>query len=111
MDSFALLIASTLNAGTVLAMRAKRPVGPAIAAAAPGVAQQADGTLLLRWNAAGGPALIRYTADDGATWTTLGVDVLGGELHIDPATLPGSAGYFEVTPADSAAPTMRISAR
>lgn len=99
-----------VRAGTVLATRALHPAGPAIAAAAPSPEQQADGTLLLRWNAAGGPALVRYTADNGATWTTLGVDVLGGELKIDLVTLPGSAGYFAITPADSAAPTMHIAA-
>lgn len=99
-----------VRAGTVLATRALRPARPSIAAAAPSVERQTDGRLVLRWNAAGGPALVRYTADNGATWTTLGVDLLGGELNVDPATLPGSAGYFEVTPADSAAPTMRASA-
>jgi hypothetical protein len=99
-----------VRAGTVLATRALRPAGPAIAAASPSAEQQANGTLLLRWSAAGGPALVRYTADNGATWTTLGVDVLGGELNIDPAPLPGGAGYFEITPADSAAPTVHISA-
>jgi hypothetical protein len=51
---------------------------------------------------------VRYTADNSATWTTLGVDVLGGELNIDPDTLPAGAGYFEITPADSAAPTAHI---
>jgi hypothetical protein len=99
-----------VRAGAVLATRALRPAGPAIAAAAPSAKQQADGTLLLRWGAAGGPALVRYTADNGATWTTLGVDVLGGELNIDRAALPGGAGYFEIMPADGAVPTVRISA-
>ena len=99
-----------VRAGAVLATRALRPAGPAIAAASPSAEQQANGTLLLRWSAAGGPALVRYTADNGATWTTLGVDILGGELNIDPAPLPGGAGYFEITPADSAAPTVHISA-
>src|SRR6266545_415770 len=99
-----------VRADTVLATRALRVAGPAIAAASPSAERQADGTLLLHWSAAGGPALVRYTADNGATWTTLGVDVLGGELNIDPTTLPGGAGYFEITPADSAAPMARVSA-
>jgi hypothetical protein len=97
-----------VRAGTVLATRALRPAGPAIAAASPSAEQQADGTLVLRWSAAGGPALVRYTADNGATWTTLGVDVLGGELNIDTATLHAGAGYFEITPADNAAPNVHI---
>jgi hypothetical protein len=96
--------------GAVLVTRALRPAGPAIAAATPSAKPQTDGTLLLHWSAAGGPALVRYTADNGATWATLGVDVLGGELSIDPARLPAGAGYFEITSADSAAPTVRISA-
>jgi hypothetical protein len=99
-----------VRAGAVLATRALRPAGPAITAASPSAEQQADGTLLLRWGAAGRPALVRYTADNGATWTTLGVDVLGGELSIDPGALPAGAGYFEITPADSAAPIARIAA-
>jgi hypothetical protein len=97
-----------VRGGTVLATRALRPATPAIATAVPGVERQADGTLLLRWNAAGSPALVRYTTDNGITWTTLGVDVLGGRLIVDPATLPGSTGHFAITPADSAAPTVRI---
>jgi hypothetical protein len=51
---------------------------------------------------------VRYTADNGTTWTTLGVDVLGGELSIDPATLPAGDGYVEITTADSATPALRI---
>jgi hypothetical protein len=98
-----------MRADTVLATRALRPASTALAAAA-SVERQTDGMLLLRWNAAGGPAMVRHTADNGATWTTLGVDVLGGELKIDPVTLPGSAGYFAITQADSAAPTMHIAA-
>ncbi len=98
------------RAGTVLATRALRPAGPAIAAAAPSAQPQADGTLLLHWSAAGGPALVRFTADNGATWATVGIDALGGQLTIDPATLTAGTGYLEVTPADRAAPTVRIAA-
>jgi hypothetical protein len=96
-----------VRAGSVLATRALNPAGPTLAAAAPGLERQADGTLLLRWNAANGPALVRYTADNGATWTTLGVDVLGGELSMDPARLP-AGGYVEIISADSAASSVRI---
>jgi hypothetical protein len=96
-----------VRAGTVLTTRAQRPAHPAIAADAPSV-ERHDGQLLLRWNAANGPALVRYTTDNGVTWTTLGVDLLGGELNIDPATLPAGVGFFEITFADSAAATVRI---
>jgi hypothetical protein len=97
-----------VRAGTVLTTRAQRPAHPAVGAAAPSVERQADGRLLLRWNAANGPALVRYTIDNGATWTTLGVDLLGGELNIDLATLPAGVGFFEITSADSATATVRI---
>jgi len=97
-----------VRAGMVLATRALRTVAPAGAAAAPRVEQHADGTLLLRWSASGGPALVRYTTDNGVTWTTLGVDLLGGELNIDPTTLPAGHGSFEIIPADGAAPAMRV---
>lgn len=97
-----------VRTGTVLVTRALRPAHPGIAAAGPGIERQADGRLLLRWDAANGPALVRYTTDNGATWMTLGVDLLGGELNIDPATLPAGVGFFEITSADSAAPTVHI---
>ncbi|HEU5098567.1 MAG TPA: CARDB domain-containing protein [Roseiflexaceae bacterium] len=96
-----------VRAGTVLATRVARAAGPAIAATAPS-AQLANGALVLRWGSPGVPALVRYTADGGATWTTIGVDVLGGELSVGPATLPGSGGTFEIVPADGAAPAARI---
>lgn len=96
-----------VRAGSVLATRALNLARPTLAAAAPGVEWQADGTLLLRWNTANGPALVRYTADNGATWTTLSIDVISGELSIDPATLP-AGGYVEIRSADSAAPSVRV---
>jgi hypothetical protein len=96
-----------VRAGTVLATRTARAARPAVAATAPS-AQASNGALLLRWGAPSVPALVRYTADGGATWTTLGVDVLGGELSVDPATLPASGGSFEIIPADRAAPEVRL---
>ncbi|HJZ46879.1 MAG TPA: hypothetical protein VKE41_06920, partial [Roseiflexaceae bacterium] len=99
-----------VRAGAVLATRSARLAGPTAAVTAASVERQADGTLLLRWGAPGVPALVRYTADGGATWTTLGVDVLGGSLSVDPATLPAGAGQFEIAPADNAAPVTHISA-
>jgi hypothetical protein len=56
-------------------------------------------SLVLQWAPADVPTLVRYSAG-GARWTTLGVDVTGGELRVDPRTLPrGGAGRFEVLPA------------
>lgn len=55
----------------------------------------------LSWGDSTMPALVRYTADDGATWTVLGLDVLGGQLVVDVNTLAGENGRFEVILADS----------
>jgi len=69
-------------------------------AAAPSVTRQA-GAVTVRWNGPAQPALVRYSADGGQTWTTVGVDVLGGELTLNSADLPaGGAGQFDVTLAE-----------
>jgi hypothetical protein len=100
-----------VRGGTVVATRSfGQPPASATAAAAPSLARRADGTLLLRWGSPTAPALVRYTADDGRTWTVLGVDVLGGALSVDAAGLPDGAGRFEVTTADSLAPAARVAA-
>jgi hypothetical protein len=99
-----------MRAGSVVATRQFSQPAPAIAAArTPSITTQADGTLLLRWGDPQLPALVRYTTDDGLTWITLGVDVVGGALSVDPSTLPGqgsshdgAVGRFEITPADRA---------
>lgn len=41
-----------------------------------------DDGAALTWRPADRPALVRYSTDDGATWTTLGVDVTGGSLTL-----------------------------
>ena len=43
-----------------------------------------------------GPALLRYTTDDGQSWTTLGIDVTDGEMRLSRADLPGENGRFEL---------------
>lgn len=63
---------------------------------------EAAGQVTLTWSNPSIPALVRYTAD-GARWTTLGVDLLGGRVTLDPAVL-GGGGRFEITPADGGAP-------
>jgi hypothetical protein len=59
--------------------------------------------LVLNWPASGSPALVRYTSDGGQTWTTAGVDVASGELHIAIADLPAMPLQFQVIPADGTA--------
>lgn len=68
--------------------------------AAPTV-EQATGALTIRWGAQSA-ALVRYVPDDGSAPITIGVDVLGGALRVDPQTLPGGTGHFEVVLADGA---------
>jgi hypothetical protein len=42
---------------------------------------------------------VRYTHDQGQTWTTLALDATGS-LLLDPATLPGGTGRFALALAD-----------
>ncbi len=90
------------------AVIAERAIG-GIAAPATGVQAaltQEGATWVLSWSNAATPALVRYT-HDGAHWTTLGVDLVGGRLVIDPETLPGGGqGRFEIVPSGGAALTV-----
>ena len=53
-------------------------------------------TLARSKNNATTPALVRYTADGGATWNTVGLDVVGGELVVDRSILPSGGVEFQV---------------
>ena len=63
------------------------------------VERSAD-AVTLHWGAPNVPALVRYTLDDGQAWTTVGVDVLGGQLALDSHWLPAGTVRFEVRLAD-----------
>ncbi len=87
------------QAGQTVAEKNLLPTGAA-PAAAPSVTHQA-GRVTVHWSGAANPALVRYSADGGQTWTTVGVDVLGGGLTLSSADLPaGGTGQFEVTLAE-----------
>lgn len=59
----------------------------------------------VRWGIADVPATVRYTADSGETWTTVGLNVLGGSLDVDLSTLPGGGnGRFQIILADQGTP-------
>jgi hypothetical protein len=79
--------------GHIVAERALDPLPPAPVPYE--TAQREDG-LAVTWDAPSTPALVRYTTDDGSSWTTLGLDILGGELHVDRAELSGGDGTFEI---------------
>ena len=65
-------------------------------------AENQDETLTLSWGDIQTPALVRYSSDGGATWTTLGVDVTGGKFSYGLADLPTAPLKFQVLLADGA---------
>lgn len=69
---------------------------------------QLDRGAILRWGSTSIPALVRYTTDQGISWTTLAMDWLGGELFFDPATMPPGPIEFEIILADSNASSLHI---
>ena len=58
------------------------------------MAQRATASTLT-WQGADRPALVRYSADSGQTWTTLGVDLQGGAVDL-PADLQDATLLWEV---------------
>lgn len=55
-----------------------------------------SGGFRVRWTATTQPVMLRYTADNGATWTTLEMDFQGSEFTVPAASLPAPNGTFEV---------------
>lgn len=69
--------------------------GAAVAAA------RAGDTIVLSWNPANLPAIVRYSADGGRTWTALGLGVVGGAFTVEAGALPRTDNIlFEIIPAD-----------
>jgi hypothetical protein len=62
--------------------------------------------VMLRWGSPNIPAIVRYTTDQGNTWTALAMDWLGGEFYIDPADIPVGSVQFEIIQANSTASTL-----
>jgi hypothetical protein len=48
-------------------------------------------TVKLRWASHQRPAMVRYSTDNGQTWTTLAVDFAGSEMDVNVETLPADA--------------------
>lgn len=85
--------------GVILAQ--KQLASAAIQSNREAVSLQADAQgWLLRW-AGGEPALVRFSADGGENWITLGVDLLGGELHLEQEDLPGGPLQIQVILGDA----------
>jgi hypothetical protein len=55
----------------------------------------------LQWNQAARPAMVRYSIDDGQTWSTIQVGAAGGSLFVSDSQLPQPGGIFEVIPANT----------
>lgn len=54
-------------------------------------------TLDLSESRSNAPVLVRYTPDNGQSWTTIGVDVIDSEFHYDVNSLPNNGhGDFEI---------------
>lgn len=70
--------------------------------AALAISQTAE-SVRLNWGAPDVPALVRYTADNGQTWTTLAVDATGGSFSLDVAEWMGDNGRFEIILANTGA--------
>ncbi|MAT96497.1 MAG: hypothetical protein CL608_05080 [Anaerolineaceae bacterium] len=67
---------------------------------------QRSETATVSWGIADVPANVRYTVGNGQTWTTVGLNVLGGSLDVDLSNLPGGGnGRFQIILADQGTPT------
>jgi hypothetical protein len=65
-----------------------------------------DNGALLRWGSPSIPAIVRYTTDQGSSWTALAIDWLGGEYYFDSDALPHGSIQFEITLSDSIGDTL-----
>lgn len=86
-----------LRVGQIVAERALDSSG---SAAAPATLATTADTATVTWDNPDVPALVRFSPDNGRSRTTLGVDVLGGQLALDLSLLPGGSTRFEVSYGD-----------
>ena len=59
---------------------------------------------ILKWGVPGVPALVRYSSDDGISWTTLDIDISDGQLLLYPQSMPKGEILFEIILADNVSP-------
>lgn len=62
--------------------------------------EKSEDHITLRWGAPQSPALVRYSADAGASWTTIATDLLGGSLQLPISDLQPGSLRFEIYLAD-----------
>ncbi|GJM39791.1 MAG: hypothetical protein DHS20C20_00730 [Ardenticatenaceae bacterium] len=91
-----------MASGTAVANRTLSTSSMAVNAT---LAQRTE-TATVSWGISDVPANVRYTADGGLTWVTVGLNVLGGSLDVDLTNLPGGGnGRFQIILADQGVPT------
>ncbi len=87
---------------TAVAQRTLSTAGMSVS----GTLAQGSSSATVSWGVTDVPANVRYTANDGVTWTTVGLNVLGGSLEVDLSSLPGGEnGRFQIILADQGTPT------
>jgi hypothetical protein len=64
-------------------------------------ADQVGDAAILNWGVPGIPSLVRYSSDDGVSWTTLDIDVTDGQLLLYTQSMPKGKLLFEITLADN----------
>lgn len=62
----------------------------------------------LTWYPIDIPAMVRFKTPGENNWTTLGIDILGGELLLFPQSLPAGPITFEITFAGNQAPALNL---
>jgi len=67
-------------------------------------ADQVGYEAILNWGVPGIPALVRYSSDDGLSWTTLDIDITEGQLLLYPQSMPKGEILIEITLADNVSP-------
>jgi len=67
-------------------------------------ADQVGDEAILKWGVPGVPALVRYSSDDGVSWTTLDIDITDGQLLLYPQSIPKVEILFEIILPDNVSP-------
>ena len=60
------------------------------------IAKQVGDHWVLQWGNPDARAVVRFSPDNGASWTVLGVDVTGGQFTVPSSLLSSSTSRFEV---------------
>jgi hypothetical protein len=94
-----------VTGGSVIGGLNVSPNPPAVTITAPTAGSSVDRTLTAGWNASdpdGGLLhhMVRYSADDGATWTVIGQGLTASTLTVDIGSLPGGTGRIQVITTD-----------